>query len=253
MEAAAPVSGAGGAQLTGAARAEYVRSMFARIVPRYDLFNTLSTFGQDRHWRQLLVRYAAVPPGGRVLDVATGTGAVAFALAGQTPTAQVVGLDFCEPMITAAQTRAAAMAGPAEGGPAAPSFVVGDALDLPYAGESFDAVTIAFGLRNLADMPRGLREIRRVLKPGGRFVCLELTPVRSALIRMPFHLYFYRFAPLLGGLLSGDRDAYTYLPHSVAHFPDADTLARMMLEAGFGRVRYRRLNFGTIAIHLAER
>ena len=168
------VSGDQGAQLTGAARAEYVRSMFARIVPRYDLFNALSTFGQDRRWRRMVVDLAAVPPDGRVLDVATGTGAVAFALSRHTPQAQGVGLDFCEPMIEAAQARAATGKGYAAGLREMPSFQVGDALDLPYPDDHFDAVTISFGMRNLADIPCGLRQMRRVLKPGGRLVCLEL-------------------------------------------------------------------------------
>jgi demethylmenaquinone methyltransferase/2-methoxy-6-polyprenyl-1,4-benzoquinol methylase len=178
---------------------------------------------------------------------------VAFALARQSPTAQVAGLDFCEPMIQAARVKATERTGIAKGLTTSPTFVVGDVLDLPYPDESFDAVTISFGIRNVSDIPRGLREMRRVLKPAGRLVCLELTHAESALIRIPFHLYFYRFSPLLGALLSGDRDAYTYLPNSLTNFPDAKTLGRMMGEAGFRQVRYRRLNFGTIAIHLAIR
>jgi demethylmenaquinone methyltransferase/2-methoxy-6-polyprenyl-1,4-benzoquinol methylase len=192
-----------------------------------------------------------VPAGGRALDVATGTGAVAFALARRTPTARVEGIDFCEPMIVAAQAQAAARSGFARGMEIVPAFAVGDALNLRYAADSFDAVTISFGMRNLADLPAGLREMRRVLKPGGRLVCLELTHVRPAVIRLPFNLYFFHVAPLLGTLLSGDRDAYTYLPYSLTAFPDADTLAGMMAESGFSSVRYRRLNLGTIAVHLA--
>ena len=245
------VAGDQGAHLTGAARAEYVRSLFARIVPRYDLFNTLSTFGQDRRWRQLVVDAAEVPADGRAIDVATGTGAVAFALSRQTPTARIEGLDFCEPMIVAAQAQAVARSGFAKDLDAVPSFAVGDALRLRSSDDVFDAVTISFGMRNLADVPRGLREMWRVLKPGGRLVCLELTHARHAFIRMPFNIYFFYIAPLLGALLSGDRDAYTYLPHSLTSFPDADALGRLMTEAGFSQVRYRLLNFGTIAIHVA--
>ncbi len=245
------VPGDRGAFLSGTARAEYVRSLFARIVPRYDLFNTLSTFGQDRRWRELVARTTDVPAGGRALDVATGTGAVAFALARRAPSARIDGLDFCEPMIVAAQAQAAARRGFADGLQAVPVFVVGDALRLPYATGGFDAVTISFGMRNLSDLPGGLHEMWRVLKPGGRLVCLELTHPRSALVRLPFNFYFFHIAPLLGAVLSGDRDAYLYLPHSLTSFPDADALGEMMVEAGFSRARYRLLNFGTIAIHLA--
>jgi demethylmenaquinone methyltransferase/2-methoxy-6-polyprenyl-1,4-benzoquinol methylase len=240
------VSGEQGAYLHGQARADYVRQLFGRIVPRYDLFNTLSTFGQDQHWRRMVVRLAAVPAGGRVLDVATGTGAVAFALADATPTAQVIGVDFCEPMLEAARAKLAPRGGRI-------SFEWGDVLALPYADASFDAVTVSFGVRNFADIPCGLAEMYRVLKPGGRLVCLELTHVPSPLIRAGFNLYFYHVSPWLGTLLSGDRSAYTYLPHSLSTFPDADSLARLMGEAGFREVRYRRLNLGTIAIHLGIR
>lgn len=240
------VSGEQGARLSGQARAEYVQQLFGRIVPRYDLFNTLSTFGQDQRWRRMVVRLAAVPAGGRVLDVATGTGAVAFALAEATPSAQVVGVDFCEPMLDAARAKALRRGGRI-------SFEVGDVLALPYSDASFDAVTVSFGVRNFADIPRGLAEMRRVLKPGGRLVCLELTHVPSPLIRAGFNLYFYRLSPWLGALLSGDLSAYTYLPHSLSTFPDADALAHLMGEAGFRDVRYRRLNLGTIAIHLGIR
>jgi demethylmenaquinone methyltransferase/2-methoxy-6-polyprenyl-1,4-benzoquinol methylase len=253
MPAFTAVPGDQGARLTGTARAEYVRSLFARIVPRYDLFNTLSTFGQDRRWRRLLVAQAAVPAGGRALDVATGTGAVAFALARRTPTARIEGLDFCEPMIVAAQAAVAARTGFAQGLDAVPFFAVGDALKLRFPDQSFDAVTVSFGLRNLADIPRGLAEMRRVLKPGGRLACLELTHPPSVPIRLLFNLYFYGFTPLLGTALSGDRDAYSYLPHSLTDFPDAGRLAALMLEAGFAQVRYRRLNLGTIALHVAGR
>lgn len=241
------LSGEQGAQLTGAARADYVRQLFARIVPRYDLFNTLSTFGQDRRWRRMVVKLAALPPGGRALDVATGTGAVAFALAEQTPSARVDGIDFCAPMIEAARARAATAArGDLH-------FEEGDVLSLTYPDETFDCVTVSFGVRNFSDISGALKEMRRVLKPGGRFVCLELTHARSPLIRLGFNLYFYQLSPWLGALLSGDRAAYTYLPHSLTRFPDADGLARMLRDAGLREVRYRLLNFGTIAIHMGVR
>lgn len=241
------VSGEQGAHLSGAARAEYVRQLFGRIVPRYDLFNTISTFGQDARWRRMVVRLAAPPTGGRTLDVATGTGGVAFALADRYPEAEIEGLDFTTAMIEAANARAAV--NPHRN----LRFTVGDVLALPYPDESFHAVTVSFGVRNFADIPRGLTEMRRVLKPGGRLVCLELTHAQSPLIRLGFNLYFYRISPLIGTLLSGDRDAYNYLPHSLTTFPDAPALAGMMLDAGLREVRYRLLNLGTIAIHTGVR
>jgi demethylmenaquinone methyltransferase/2-methoxy-6-polyprenyl-1,4-benzoquinol methylase len=236
--------GAAGARLTGRARAEYVREMFGRIVPRYDLFNTVSTFGQDRRWRRLAVRQAALPAGGAALDVGTGTGEIAFALEQAAPRVTVTGIDFCAPMIEAARQKAE------ERGGNQPTFVVGDALNLPYPDASFDAVTSAFTMRNVADIARAFAEMYRVLKPGGRVVCLELSHAHSAPITFGFNLYFYRVAPLLGAALSGDRDAYTYLPHSLERFPDAPRLAGIMRETGFGNVRYRRLNLGTVACHV---
>ena len=244
----APLPGEQGAQLTGSERAEYVRQMFARIVPRYDLFNTLSTFGQDARWRRMVVDLSDLPPDGVALDVATGTGAVAFALAERYPAAHIEAIDFTAPMIDAAQAKARQAGGVASG----VAFSVGDVLELPYPDGHFDAVTVSFGVRNFSDIPRAFAEMRRVLKPGGRFVCLELTHARSPLVRRGFDLYFYRISPLLGTLLSGDRAAYNYLPASLTNFPDADRLGRLLLDAGFGRVRYRLLNFGTIAIHTAE-
>jgi demethylmenaquinone methyltransferase/2-methoxy-6-polyprenyl-1,4-benzoquinol methylase len=238
------VDGATGARLTGTARAEYVREMFGRIVPRYDLFNTVATLGQDRRWRQLAVRQAALPAGGAALDVGTGTGEIAFALAEAAPGATVTGVDFCAPMIEAARTKAQARTGDR------PAFVVGDALNLPFADGSFDAVTSAFTMRNVADIDRAFAEMHRVLKPGGRVVCLEMSHARSAPVSAGFNLYFYRLAPLLGAALSGDRDAYTYLPHSLERFPDAPLLAQIMEAAGFRDVRFRRLNLGTVACHV---
>ncbi|GAC1395387.1 MAG: bifunctional demethylmenaquinone methyltransferase/2-methoxy-6-polyprenyl-1,4-benzoquinol methylase UbiE [Chloroflexota bacterium] len=238
--------GAAGARLTGTDRAEYVRAMFSRIVPRYDLFNTLSTFGQDRGWRQLAVRQAALQSGGAALDVGTGTGEIAFALAAAAPGARVVGLDFSAAMIEEARRKAQERA-------AQPEFTVGDALALPYPDHTFDAVTSAFTVRNVGDLRRAFGEMHRVLKPGGRVVCLELTHPHSALVALGFHLYFDRVAPLLGAALSGDRAAYTYLPHSLETFPDAPRLAAIMVAEGFRGVRFRRLNMGTVSCHVGHK
>jgi demethylmenaquinone methyltransferase/2-methoxy-6-polyprenyl-1,4-benzoquinol methylase len=218
--------------------------MFSRIVSRYDLMNTLMTFGQDRRWRELTVDGAALPPGGRALDVATGTGELAFALA-RRGASLVVGLDFAPAMVGAARKKAADL------GISSVEFVVGDVLALPFEKDVFDAVTVGFGLRNVADLPLALREIHRVLRAGGRLACLELThsPVRPfALAARP---YFFGVVPILGGVIAGSREAYTYLPESVERFPEASRLAEMMREAGFEQAGYRLLNLGTIAVHVA--
>ncbi len=233
-------------QLGGESRARYVEAMFSRIVPRYDLMNALMSLGQDRHWRDLTVDGVCLRPGARALDVATGTGELALELARRGATL-VVGLDFTAAMLAAAREKAAAR------GLDSVRFVAGDALALPFEDASFDAVTVGFGLRNVSDLPRALAEMARVLRPGGRMACLELThsPVRPfALASRP---YLYGVVPLLGSIVAGNREAYTYLPESVERFPAAPRLAAMMRAAGFREAGYRLLNFGTVAIHVGVR
>jgi demethylmenaquinone methyltransferase/2-methoxy-6-polyprenyl-1,4-benzoquinol methylase len=183
----------------------------------------------------------------RVLDVATGTGDLALALR-DAGAGDVVGLDFSAPMLEEAIRKEAVAPGVQH-----ITWVEGDALSLPFPEESFDAVTVAFGLRNLPSYPAALREMIRVLRPAGSLVCLETTPLRAPVLRGVFDWYFARIVPIVGGLLSGDSDAYRYLPASAAAFPDADTLGQMMLEAGFARVRYLRLGLGTVALHVADK
>ena len=225
--------------------------MFGRIVRRYDLMNRLMTGGRDGAWRRRAVALAlgAHPPGtADALDVATGTGDLALALAGGGA-GTVVGIDFAAPMIAAAAAkrdrRGATTHAPV-------LWVVGDALVLPFSDAEFDACTVAFGLRNMTDYGAALREMTRVLRPGGRLVCLELTPYRRPLLRHLFGWYFRRVVPLIGGILSGDREAYAYLPQSVAAFPTADALADLMRAAGLTEVTYRLLGGGTVALHVGE-
>lgn len=224
-------------------KAAYVRSMFARIVPRYDLINRLMTIGLDRRWRRLTAEMAS-PRGAVALDLATGTGDLAFELARQG-CKFVIGADFCPEMLTAAVAKI-----PAGANGGAVSFAAGDALQLPFADNAFDCLTNGFLLRNLSDLDKALREFHRVLKPGGRLACLDLTHPPAAL-RPVFWPWFRLAVPMLGGLVSGDFDAYTYLPDSLRTYPDAQHLRGMMLSAGFIGASYRRVGMGMVAIHVA--
>jgi demethylmenaquinone methyltransferase/2-methoxy-6-polyprenyl-1,4-benzoquinol methylase len=230
----------------GQVRAAQIRAMFARIVPRYDLVNSAMTFGMDRRWRRAAIAMVE-PRGGVALDVATGTGELAFELRRQGAR-RVVGLDFCQEMLDAAKQK------PADIGLNTPpsGYVAGDALTLPFVNDSFDALVNGFLLRNLVDLPQALREFYRVLKPGGRLACLDVT--HPPLILRPFCLaYFNWMVPIIGGVLSGDYSAYRYLPNSLRRHPNARQLAAMMTEAGFSDVSYRLFNFGLIAIHTGRK
>ncbi|HEY4348658.1 MAG TPA: ubiquinone/menaquinone biosynthesis methyltransferase [Gaiellaceae bacterium] len=211
-----------------------VRSMFDRIAPVYDVMNRVMTGGLDLRWRRLTAA-AAVRPGDRVLDAACGTGdlAVADLRAGA---ASVTGLDFSTRMLERAGRKSAAI-----------DWVEGDLLALPFENGTFDAATIGFGVRNASDLELALRELRRVLRTGGRLAILEITRPRGVL-RPFFTLWFDRLVPLAGRLLPGGA-AYTYLPASVARFPAAEELVELLREAGFGEVRFRLLAGSIIAVH----
>ena len=221
--------------------------MFGRIAGRYDLLNHLLSGNVDKRWRRLVARTLrpSLVEGARVLDVACGTGDLALALA-SAGAASVVGLDFCRPMLEIARRKAAVESRPLP-------FVEGDALRLPFADESFDVVTIAFGLRNLAGVEEGLRELLRVLRPGGRAAVLEFSSPAVPGLRALFRFYFRRVLPRVGGLVSGSRGAYEYLPDSVSRFPDQRRLAELMREAGFEEVEYRNLTGGIAALHTGTR
>jgi demethylmenaquinone methyltransferase/2-methoxy-6-polyprenyl-1,4-benzoquinol methylase len=220
-----------------------VNRMFDRVAGRYDALNSVMTAGLHHRWRQRAAERAALGPGDSALDVCCGTGDLALELAGRVaPGGSVVGCDFSEPMLDLAREKAA------ERGAAGVRFEWADALELPYDGERFDAVSVGFGVRNLADLDRGLREMGRVLKPGGRLVILEITqPTRPPLSTF-YSLWFDRLVPLLGSF-SGEPEAYSYLPESVRSFPSPGGLAEKMDRAGFERIRYTVLAGGIIAIH----
>jgi len=223
--------------------AAQVRGMFDRIAGVYDLMNTAMTAGMHHRWRERAARLAELEPGGSALDACCGTGDLALELAARVgPEGAVVGCDFSERMLDAARAKAKRR------GVAAVRFEWADALELPYSNASFDAATIGFGARNLADLDRGLAELRRVVRPGGRLVILEITqPTRPPLSAF-YSLWFDRIVPLLG-TLAGERSAYTYLPESVKRFPSPHGLAERMAAAGFPRVRYVLLAGGIITIH----
>ena len=228
--------------------ARRVREMFARIAGRYDLLNHLLSGNIDQHWRRIAARRlkaALTGDGDRVLDVACGTGDLSLVLAEETG-ARIVGTDFCRPMLLIAAKKSADRA-------LQIPFIEGDALRLPFAGESFDAVSIAFGLRNLSSVEGGLKELWRVLKPGGRAAILEFSRPVVPGFRALFQFYFARVLPRIGGLVSGSRQAYEYLPDSVRRFPDQGRLARMMRHEGFGQVEYQNLTGGIAALHLGTR
>ncbi len=227
-------------------KAEFVNQMFARIARRYDLMNRLMTGGRDVAWRRFVVEQAALSPGGMALDAATGTADIALELArqngGQNSDGMVVGLDFCPQMMEVGQSKVATAG-------VRVHFAAGDMLHLPFPDDTFEAVTTGFAMRNVTDIPRAFAEMRRVVQPGGRVVCLEIARPDSPLFRPLFRLYFYRLVPLIGALISGQGYAYAYLPQSLTNFPSPDELAATMEEVGLRQVKYTRLNLGTVAVH----
>jgi demethylmenaquinone methyltransferase / 2-methoxy-6-polyprenyl-1,4-benzoquinol methylase len=221
---------------TGTLSPDGVRAMFDRIAPVYDAMNRVMTMGLDQRWRRLAAE--VVHPGDRVLDAACGTGdlAVAAERAGGT----VTGLDFSERMLERARSKSSSI-----------EWVQGDVMELPFEDGSFDAATIGFGIRNVSDLEGGLRELARVLRPGGRLAVLEITRPRG-LLRPFFRLWFDVLVPLAGKILPGGS-AYSYLPASVRRFPGPDDLADAMRRSGFENVRYRLLAGSIVALHVGER
>jgi demethylmenaquinone methyltransferase/2-methoxy-6-polyprenyl-1,4-benzoquinol methylase len=229
-------------------QAHRVREMFATIAARYDLLNHLLSANIDKRWRRLVAKtlFATLSDSeARILDVACGTGDLSLTLF-ESGQARIVGVDFCRPMLDLAASKAARSG-------SVLAFVEGDALDLPFADRSFEAVTIAFGLRNLTSVEAGFKELLRVLRPGGRVAVLEFSKPKAPVLRSLFGMYFKKLLPLVGGWISGSKSAYEYLPDSVSRFPDQDELVAIMKEAGFEAVSYQNLTGGIAALHLATR
>lgn len=230
-------------ELSGDERARYVRRMFGRLADHYDLLNRLITFGQDRRWRREAVRRLGVSPSDTVLDLGAGTGDLAFEILRREPEATVVAADFTPEMIRRGRQRARAVV---------PSWLIADARQLPFPKETFSAVVSGFLLRNIGEVSAALREQVRVLKPGGRLVCLETTPPNGPLKPIA-RLHLQIVIPLLGGLLTGDRAAYQYLPDSTEGFHSAETLAQALSQAGLRQVGFSRKMLGTVAVHWGEK
>ena len=231
----------------GVGKRAYVRDVFERIAPTYDLLNHLLSFNVDRRWRRRAIAELRWErdPRGTYLDVCAGTLDVAAQLARSDGFAgRVVATDFAEPMLRAGRAKVPS---------GTTALVVGDALRLPLRDASVSGAIVAFGIRNVVDLDVALREMRRVLRPGGRFVVLEFSTPRSWLVRAAYHAYFHHVLPFVGGIVSGHRSAYRYLPRSVASFPVEEELAARMRRAGFADVGWRSLTSGIAAVHVGTR
>ncbi len=229
-------------------RGEKIQQMFGAIAPRYDFLNRLLSFGIDRRWRTKAVRLLKYREGSRILDVATGTGDVALEIALKTPdSVRITGADFCKEMIDLGILKVAAspFANRIE-------LKVAPCEDLPFANDTFDSITIAFGIRNVVDRKLGLAEMWRVLRPGGRMIILEFSTPSSLLFRQVYYFYFRRLLPIVGGIFSR-YNAYRYLPDSVLDFPLQEEFSRMIADAGFRNIHLHELTFGIATIYVGEK
>lgn len=227
--------------LSGKERSEYVQDMFTRIAHRYDLMNRLMTAGQDVRWREQVIQQAKLKSNARLLDLGAGTGDLAREVLKQHPKAQVVAADFTLEMMRVGQLSGSL------------PWSAADALDLPFGDNTFDAVVSGFLMRNVGDIQGALKEQYRMLKPGGRIVILDTTKPKRNLFSPFIWLHMHVVIPLLGGLLSGFKDAYSYLPDSTEEFINAKEMAVRMAAVGFKRINFEVLMFGTIAIHWGEK
>jgi demethylmenaquinone methyltransferase/2-methoxy-6-polyprenyl-1,4-benzoquinol methylase len=233
---------------SGLTNTQRVSAIFARIAPGYDAFNAIASFGIDRLWRRVLVRMASLQPDSRVLDLAAGTGDLSLALARQGKPASVLGTDFSPEMLEVASRKGGRYSGATE-----LRFEVQDAQALTLTDASFDAVTVAFGVRNFPDRAANFREVLRVLAPGGRYLILEFSRPPFAPFRALYHFYLNVGIPLIGGLLTHDRASFVYLNQSIRSFPAQEALAAELREAGFRDVSWRNLTFGVVAIHTGSK
>ncbi|WP_126978873.1 bifunctional demethylmenaquinone methyltransferase/2-methoxy-6-polyprenyl-1,4-benzoquinol methylase UbiE [Frigidibacter oleivorans] len=225
-------------------KAGMVHGVFSRVASKYDIMNDLMSVGIHRLWKDAMMDWLAPRPGQRLLDVAGGTGDVAFRFLRRAPGATAMVCDMTEAMLVEGQRRAEAedMADRLD-------WQVGDAMALPFADSSFDVYTISFGIRNVTRIPDALAEAFRVLRPGGRLMVLEFSQIPNDLLQWAYDRYSFNVIPALGQAVAGDRDSYQYLVESIRRFPDQETFAGMIRQAGFGQVRYRNLTMGVAALH----
>lgn len=227
--------------LTGQERSKYVQSMFTKIAHRYDLMNRLMTGGQDIRWRKQVIKLARLTPNASLLDLGTGTGDLAREALLQQPQAKVTAADFTVEMMRVGKKSGSLQ------------FSAADALNLPFKDTTFDAVVSGFLMRNVTDIQQALKEQYRTLKPGGRIVILDTTRPKKNLLSPFIWIHMHFIIPTVGGLLSGERDAYNYLPDTTENFLTAEQLAARMIAVGFKKVDFKRLMFGTIGMHWGEK
>lgn len=226
---------------------ERVKSIFSQIAKKYERFNAVSSFGAYKAWLHGMMKQAPIKPTDDVLDIAGGTGDVTFAVARAKYPAHIQCTDLVPEMLEVAEAHYAA--GAADGVPV--TFEVVDAQNIPYKDNSYDAVTMAYGIRNMPDRPRALAEMFRVLKPGGALVCLEFSTPPNAVWRSLYNFYLKHLIPFWGGLITGDKSGFVYLSKSIKAFPDQEHLAQMMREAGFENISWKNYTGGIAAVHVA--
>jgi len=225
-------------------KAGMVHGVFSRVASKYDVMNDVMSVGIHRIWKEAMMDWLAPRPGQRLLDVAGGTGDVAFRFLGRAPGASAVVCDLTEPMLIEGRKRAEAekMADRLD-------WVVGDAMALPFPDATFDTYTISFGIRNVTRIADALAEAYRVLKPGGRLMVLEFSRIPNDLMQKAYDLYSFNVIPVMGQVIAGDRDSYQYLVESIRKFPEQEAFAAMIRDAGFGQVKFRNLSMGIAALH----